>query len=73
MATMPKTTQKPVSFQVMTKPRGAICNLNCEYCYFLAKELLYPDSRFRMAHDLCRPTVPPWTTTGATFSTRTSV
>jgi uncharacterized protein len=36
----------------MTKPRGAICNLDCKYCYFLSKELLYPGSRFRMAYDL---------------------
>jgi len=52
MAPMSKTIKKPVAFHVMTKPRGAICNLDCEYCYFLAKELLYPDSSFRMAHDL---------------------
>lgn len=42
----------PPAFHVMTKPRGAICNLDCSYCYFLAKELLYPGSRFQMAHDL---------------------
>jgi uncharacterized protein len=36
----------------MLKPRGAICNLDCRYCYFLTKEQLYPDSRFRMADDL---------------------
>lgn len=36
----------------MLKPRGAICNLDCKYCYFLSKEMLYPGSRFRMAHDL---------------------
>jgi uncharacterized protein len=36
----------------MTKPRGAICNLDCAYCYFLSKELLYPGSRFRMADEL---------------------
>jgi uncharacterized protein len=42
----------PPAFHVMTKPRGAICNLDCKYCYFLSKELLYPGSRFRMAHDL---------------------
>ncbi len=42
----------PPAFHVMTKPRGAICNLDCAYCYFLAKELLYPGSRFRMAADL---------------------
>ena len=36
------------AFHVMTKPRGAICNLYCSYCSFLSKELLYPGSRFRM-------------------------
>jgi uncharacterized protein len=32
----------PASFHVMAKPRGAICNLNCEYCFYLEKENLYP-------------------------------
>ena len=41
-------TPVPLAFNVMTKPRGAICNLDCAYCYFLAKERLYPDSPFRM-------------------------
>lgn len=40
------------AFHIMVKPRGAICNLDCSYCYFLSKELLYPGSRFRMAHEL---------------------
>lgn len=35
-------------FQVMAKPRGAICNLNCHYCFYLQKEALYPQSDFRM-------------------------
>ncbi len=38
----------------MAKPSGAVCNLDCEYCFFLSKELLYPGSRFRMADDLLR-------------------
>jgi uncharacterized protein len=38
----------PPAFHVMLKPRGAICNLGCAYCYFLSKERLYPDSHFRM-------------------------
>ncbi|MCB0064508.1 MAG: anaerobic sulfatase maturase [Caldilineaceae bacterium] len=42
----------PAAFHVMTKPRGAICNLDCKYCYFLAKEMMYPGSRFRMADEL---------------------
>lgn len=40
------------AFHVMTKPRGAICNLDCKYCYFLSKERLYPDSDFRMSETL---------------------
>jgi len=42
----------PSAFHVLAKPTGAICNLDCEYCYFLSKEMLYPGSRFRMAADL---------------------
>ena len=38
----------PAAFHVMLKPRGAICNLDCTYCYFLSKEKLYPNSDFRM-------------------------
>jgi uncharacterized protein len=36
----------------MVKPRGAICNLDCKYCYFLSKEMMYPGSRFRMADEI---------------------
>ena len=42
----------PLAFHVMAKPTGAICNLDCEYCFFLSKEMLYPGSRFRMAANL---------------------
>src|SRR5579863_10187664 len=42
----------PPCFHVLIKPTGAICNLDCKYCFFLSKELLYPGSRFRMAEDL---------------------
>lgn len=42
----------PPAFHVMLKPRGAICNLDCEYCFYLAKERLYSGSRFRMADEL---------------------
>jgi uncharacterized protein len=36
------------AFHVMSKPTGAICNLDCEYCFFLSKDELYPGSGFRM-------------------------
>jgi uncharacterized protein len=42
----------PRAFHAMAKPTGAVCNLDCEYCFFLSKELLYPGSRFRMAEEL---------------------
>jgi uncharacterized protein len=42
----------PPAFHLLSKPTGAICNLDCAYCFFLAKEMLYPGSRFRMADEL---------------------
>ena len=42
----------PEYFHVLTKPTGPICNLDCEYCFFLSKEALYPGDRFHMADDL---------------------
>ncbi len=30
------------AFYLMAKPIGAVCNLNCRYCYYLEKEKLYP-------------------------------
>ena len=40
-------------FQVFAKPVGAVCNLNCTYCYYLVKKEIYPaESRFMMSDDL---------------------
>ena len=40
-------------FQVFVKPAGATCNLDCHYCYYLPKELLYPEAgSFHMRSDL---------------------
>ena len=30
---------------VMLKPVGSICNLACEYCYYLEKGKLYPEAK----------------------------
>jgi len=37
----------------MTKPIGPRCNINCEYCYYLEKEKMFPDEKkFRMSDDV---------------------
>ncbi len=42
----------PPAFHLLAKPTGAICNLDCAYCFFLNKKFLYPGSRFRMSEEL---------------------
>ena len=44
--------QAPPAFHLLAKPTGATCNLDCDYCFFLSKEMLYPGSRFRMADEM---------------------
>ena len=44
----------PARFHLLAKPTGAICNLDCSYCFFLSKEELYPGSSFRMSDALLR-------------------
>ena len=41
-------------FHIMAKPHGAICNLDCTYCYYLEKENLYAGSGrdFRMSSEV---------------------
>jgi uncharacterized protein len=41
-----------LTFHLLAKPTGAICNLDCKYCFFLSKEMLYPGDRFRMSDEL---------------------
>jgi uncharacterized protein len=43
------TTAPLPGFHVMTKPVGALCNLNCAYCFYLPKMALYEGERFRMS------------------------
>lgn len=41
------------AFHIMTKPIGPICNLDCQYCFYLEKEALYPDaSKWAMPSDV---------------------
>ncbi len=39
-------------FHVLAKPTGAVCNLDCRYCFYLSKEALYPGSGFRMGEEI---------------------
>jgi len=38
---VPKASRE---FQVFVKPAGAVCNLDCKYCYYNDKQSLYPDN-----------------------------
>ena len=45
--------RRPDAFNVMVKPIGSVCNLNCTYCYYLEKKNLYPGKNdFRLPEDL---------------------
>jgi uncharacterized protein len=47
---MPKTSR---AFQVFAKPGGSVCNLECQYCYYLKKKDLYQKREsFRMPYDI---------------------
>lgn len=42
----------PPAFGLLAKPTGAVCNLACQYCFFLSKEQIYPGSPFRMTDEV---------------------
>ncbi|MTH45948.1 anaerobic sulfatase maturase [Intestinirhabdus alba] len=39
------------NFQLMAKPSGSVCNINCTYCFYLEKEHLYPERKNRWKMD----------------------
>lgn len=39
----------PLAFNVMVKPAGSLCNLDCRYCYYLDKADLYNGKEPRMS------------------------
>lgn len=43
-------------FHVIAKAIGPICNLDCKYCYYLEKELLYPENEKWKMSDECLET-----------------
>ena len=40
------------AFHIMAKPVGSRCNLACDYCFYLRKMELYPESTFRMSDEV---------------------
>jgi uncharacterized Fe-S cluster-containing radical SAM superfamily protein len=51
VADTPLPVNSPPSFHLLAKPRGATCNIDCKYCFFLSKEALYPNDKQRMSEN----------------------
>ncbi|MCI1901464.1 MAG: anaerobic sulfatase maturase [Bifidobacteriaceae bacterium] len=49
MVVMSADVKRP--FSAVVKPSGAACNINCEYCFFLSKELLFDEHSQRMSDE----------------------
>jgi len=45
----PKRARTP--FYILSKPSGPICNLDCEYCFYLKKQEMFEGSNFRMSDE----------------------
>lgn len=42
----------PAAFDLIAKPCGGTCNLDCGYCFYLPKEKLYPGGPLRMSPEV---------------------
>ena len=42
----------PLAFNIMLKPAGSLCNLDCHYCYYLDKAEIYGGHEPRMSLDI---------------------
>ena len=47
----------PLSFDLMVKPAGSLCNLGCYYCYYLDKAELYGGREPRMTEEMLRTVI----------------
>ena len=45
----------PQGIHVVAKPIGPVCNLDCEYCFYLEKKALFgPGEQYRMSDEVLR-------------------
>ena len=42
----------PMAFNIMLKPAGSLCNLDCQYCYYLDKSEIYGGREPRMSEEM---------------------
>ena len=47
----------PLAFNIMLKPAGSLCNLDCQYCYYLDKSEIYGGVEPRMSIEMLEKVV----------------
>ena len=47
-----RQSEGPSAFNLMIKPAGSLCNLDCHYCYYLDKAEIYHGRQPRMSEDM---------------------
>lgn len=45
-------SEGPLAFNLMIKPAGSLCNLDCHYCYYLDKAEIYHGRQLRMSEQV---------------------
>jgi uncharacterized protein len=49
---LPARPSAQAPFHVIVKPIGPLCNLDCEYCFYLDKAAMFKGSKFRISDEL---------------------
>ena len=47
----------PIAFNLMMKPAGSLCNLDCHYCYYLDKAEIYGGHEPKMSYEMLETTI----------------
>ena len=45
-------SEGPLAFNLMIKPAGSLCNLDCHYCYYLDKADIYGGRQPKMSLEM---------------------